>query len=233
VVDLIAPYYSEGRTAARPLRWRPAARALHAAMVLPVGASGGGGFFRHAVVLGMKAQIGVDADSGLVPTVGGLGQCRRRHRRQQPAAQPGSRCLRGRWLPGDRQGRRCQGQRHLAHRHEVGQASHAEQGKGPPVLTNQLEELEAGICAKVEHPFRVIKRQRLRQAALPGIEEEHGPTGRAVCAVQLVDGAHQVAGNAGMSSPSNGRKNGANVIGARQCTDGFVGFAAFRFHGSA
>ena len=82
-------------------------------------------------------------------------------------------------------------------------------------LIGQLEKLKAGIRAKVEHPFRVIKRQfgytpvRLQQGALQGIEEEHGPAHHAVCPVQSVDGQAPTDGATGMSAPGN-RQNGPN-----------------------
>lgn len=45
-------------------------------------------------------------------------------------------------------------------------------------LTNQMERIKGSIRAKVEHPFRVIKRH----------QEKHGSDHHAVCLRQLVDG---------------------------------------------
>ena len=48
----------------------------------------------------------------------------------------------------------------LARRHAPGQAQGARPGNDPlDALIDKLEKLKASIRAKVEHPFRVIKRQ--------------------------------------------------------------------------
>ena len=44
------------------------------------------------------------------------------------------------------------------------------------------------------------------KGALPGIEEEHGPTRHPVCVVQFVDGAWQVDGDARMNAPKTWEK---------------------------
>ena len=83
--------------------------------------------------------------------------------------------------------------------------------KPSDALIDQLEKLKAGIRAKVEHPFRVIKRQfgYTKVRTLQGFEEEHRPAHHAVCAIQSVDGAAQTDGATGMSAPGD-RQNGLN-----------------------
>lgn len=61
-----------------------------------------------------------------------------------------------------------------------------------------MEKIEASIRAKVEHLFRVVKRQLVTLGALSGLEEEHAAAQDAVCAVQPVDGAPSIAGSSGM-----------------------------------
>jgi IS5 family transposase len=57
-------------------------------------------------------------------------------------------------------------------------------------MTHKVKKLKAGIRAKVEHPFRVIKRQFVHVKVRYGrTQEKHGAARHAVCAVQLVDGA--------------------------------------------
>jgi len=112
---------------------------------------------------GMKAHIGVDAESGLVHTV--VGTAANAHDVTQAAQ----------LLHGQEQAAHgdagCQG---VAQRAEVAQ-KHAKvtwyvamrPGKRRALdkqtaigkLTDRIEQLKAGVRAKVEHPFRVIKRQ--------------------------------------------------------------------------
>jgi hypothetical protein len=62
--------------------------------------------------------------------------------------------------------------------------------------------LKASIRAKVEHPFRVIKRQfGFTKVRYRGLEEERGAGADAVRAEQSVDGAAQTDGERGMSAP--------------------------------
>ncbi len=110
---------------------------------------------------GMKAHIGVDADSGLVHTVrgtsgnvadvvegnqllhgeevNGFGDAGYQGVHKRPDAKPGIE-----WHIAMRPGKRKQ-------LDKENRPSHA--------LLDQMEKLKAGIRAKVEHPFRVIKRQ--------------------------------------------------------------------------
>ena len=54
----------------------------------------------------------------------------------------------------------------------------------------KIEKAKAQVRAKVEHPFRVIKRQfGYTNSALPGLGEEHCSNGDAVRLVEPVDGA--------------------------------------------
>ena len=109
---------------------------------------------------GMKAHIGVDADSGLVHTVRGtagnvgdvveassllhgqesdaFGDAGYQGAAKRPDAKPGVA-----W--------------HVAMR--PGQRRALDKGNGVDALTDQIEQLKASVRAKVEHPFRVIKRQ--------------------------------------------------------------------------
>ena len=58
--------------------------------------------------------------------------------------------------------------------------------------------------AKVEHPFRVIKRQfGFVKVRYRGLKKEHAATVYLVRVVQFVDGALQVDGDEGMSAPKN------------------------------
>jgi len=74
-------------------------------------------------------------------------------------------------------------------------------------LIDQAEKLKAGVRAKVEHPYRVIKRQfGFIKVRLSRTEEERRITVHAVCPVQLVDGAQETDGSWGMSAPANRAK---------------------------
>ena len=143
---------------------------------------------------GMKAHIGADADSGLVHSVigtaanvgdvtqadallrrsgrRGVRRCRL-HRRREPA----------------------RGQAGVVWR--VAMKAGKRRTLGTSVLSRileRLEQLKASVRSRVEHPFRVIKRQvRLHQGALPRPGQEHRPTAHAVCSSQHLDGASQAA----------------------------------------
>ena len=159
---------------------------------------------------GMKAHIGADADSGLVHTVRGTsgnvhdvlegnsllhgqkvdayGDAGYQGIHKRPDAKPGVT-----WHVAMRPGKR----RALDKSNPLDQ------------LTDRVEKAKAGIRAKVEHPFRVIKRQfGYVKTTLPWAQEEHGTGGHLVCPVQFVDGAGKVARGAGMSA-SGAMKNGA------------------------
>ena len=109
---------------------------------------------------GMKAHIGVDADSGLVHTVRGTSG-------HVGDITEGNSLLHGQETDafGDA------GYQGVAKRPDAkdsvtwhiamkpGKRKMLRQDKASDVLVNALEKLKAGIRAKVEHPFRVVKRQ--------------------------------------------------------------------------
>jgi IS5 family transposase len=69
-------------------------------------------------------------------------------------------------------------------------------------LTDQIERLKASIRAKVEHPFRVIKRQFGHvKVRYRGLKKNTAQLHHAVRAVQPVDG-----GSRGMSAPKTARR---------------------------
>ena len=71
-------------------------------------------------------------------------------------------------------------------------------------LIEQVEKIKASIRAKVEHPFRVIKRQfGYTKVRYRGAHEEHAAAHYAFCAIEPVDGAPPIAGGAGISAPEN------------------------------
>ena len=71
-------------------------------------------------------------------------------------------------------------------------------------LLDAVEKLKAGVRAKVEHPFRVIKRQfGYVKVRYRGLMKKHPAVDHALCAVQFVDGAQQINGLQGMSAPAN------------------------------
>jgi IS5 family transposase len=109
---------------------------------------------------GMKAHIGVDADSGLVHTVRGTSG-------HVGDVTEGNSLLHGEEVDafGDagyqgidkRPDAKDRVTWHIAMK--PGQRKKLSKDKASDVLVNQLEKLKAGIRAKVEHPFRVVKRQ--------------------------------------------------------------------------
>jgi IS5 family transposase len=109
---------------------------------------------------GMKAHIGVDADSGLVHTVRGTSG-------HVGDVTEGNSLLHGQESDafGDagyqgidkRPDAKSSVTWHIAMK--PGKRRALSKDKASDVLVNQLEKLKAGIRAKVEHPFRVIKRQ--------------------------------------------------------------------------
>ena len=109
---------------------------------------------------GMKAHIGVDADSGLVHTVRGTSG-------HVGDVTEGNSLLHGQETDafGDagyqgidkRSDAKSNVTWHIAMK--PGKRRALSKDKASDVLVNQLEKLKAGIRAKVEHPFRVIKRQ--------------------------------------------------------------------------
>ncbi|SPS02593.1 transposase [Cupriavidus taiwanensis] len=151
---------------------------------------------------GMKAHIGVDAESGLVHTVRGkagnvndvieansllhgeetdaFGDAGYQGVEKRPDARAGVN-----W--------------HVAMK--PGKRRVLDQSKPFGALVDQVERIKAGIRAKVEHPFRVIKRQfGYTKVRYRGLRKNTAPTHDLVRAVQLVDGARQTAGCWGMSA---------------------------------
>ena len=108
---------------------------------------------------GMKAHIGVDAQSGLVHTVAGT------------AANVNDLNMAGQLLHGDEQvafgdagyqgaHKRAEAQGptwHVAMR--PGKRRQLNPFIGPDFVAEQIEQMKASVRAKVEHPFRVVKRQ--------------------------------------------------------------------------
>jgi IS5 family transposase len=109
---------------------------------------------------GMKAHIGIDADSGLVHTVRGTSG------NVSDVVEANS-LLHGEEVDafgdagyqgvGKRPDAKADVRWHIAMR--PGKRAALDKTKPVDVLVNQLERLKAGIRAKVEHPFRVLKRQ--------------------------------------------------------------------------
>ena len=109
-------------------------------------------------------------------------------RRPKPSATAG--------YQGAAQAARRQARRALEHCHAPGQAQAAlDKTKTFGQLTEQLEKLKASIRAKVEHPFRVIKRQFGHvKVRYRGLTKNTAQTDHAVRAVQPVDGAQETGG---------------------------------------
>ena len=109
---------------------------------------------------GMKAHIGVDADSGLVHTVRGTsghvgditeGNSLLHGQESDAFGDAGYQGI------GKRPDAKDNVTWHIAMK--PGQRKMLRKDKASDVLVNALEKLKAGIRAKVEHPFRVVKRQ--------------------------------------------------------------------------
>ena len=74
-------------------------------------------------------------------------------------------------------------------------------------MLDQAAKLKASVRAKVEYPFRVIKRHfGFVKVRYGGLEEQFGSALDAICAVQFVDGARLIDGSAGMSGSENRAK---------------------------
>jgi uncharacterized protein involved in type VI secretion and phage assembly len=101
----------------------------------------------------------------------------------------------------------CQKQRDLAHCHKARQASEPEQRQGIRCTGEPTGKAQGGHTCQGRAPVSDHQAPvQLRQGTLSGIEEEHGPTGHTVCAFQLMDGAEQIMGGAGISAPANRQK---------------------------
>ncbi len=140
---------------------------------------------------GMKAHIGVDAESGVVHTV--IGTAANVNDVTQAAKLPHGKEEHA-WGDAGCQGvdkrQEMQGSKvkwHVAMR--PGKRKALDLNRELHKLLEKAERLKASVRAKVEHPFRVNQAAvRVRQGALPGAGEEHGAADDAVCAGQLVDG---------------------------------------------
>jgi IS5 family transposase len=131
---------------------------------------------------GMKAHIGVDADSGLVHTVIGT------------AANVSDLNVAGALLHGKEQSAFGDAGYQGVHKRPeaAGPTWHVAMRPGkrrklnafiePDFVAERVEKMKASIRAKVEHPFRVIKRQFGFTKVLPRLEEEHRADRHAVCA---------------------------------------------------
>ena len=75
-------------------------------------------------------------------------------------------------------------------------------------LTEQAEKLKVSVRAKVEHPFRVIKRQfGFIKVRYRGLKKKYGATHHAICAVQYMDCQKQAfAEYPGISASANGQR---------------------------
>lgn len=85
-------------------------------------------------------------------------------------------------------------------------------GKSTPMgaILGQLEQTKARIPAKVEHPYRVIKRQSgyVKVKCRGLANREHGQPDDAVCALQSLDGSAQsFAAAAEMSAPETSQRD--------------------------
>ena len=149
---------------------------------------------------GMKAHIGADADSGLVPyrATARLAMCSDVSRGQRPAARRGStKCMA---MPVTRVAAKRPDAKasinwHVAMR--PGKRRALNKDKPSDALIDQLEKLKAGIRAKVEHPFRVIKRQfGFAKVRYKGLKKNMSAqlANAVLLLVQSVDGAAQTDG---------------------------------------
>lgn len=158
---------------------------------------------------GMKAHIGVDAESGLVHTVLGtaanVNDVTQAHAlvhgvETDVSADSGYQGV----------GKRDETQDIAVHWHVAmrpGKRKVLNWDTPMGAIMDKLEQTKARIRAKVEHPFRVIKRQFGHvKVRYRGVVQEHGAVAHAVRAEQPLDGApHVAAGNAGMSASADSR----------------------------
>lgn len=156
---------------------------------------------------GMKAHIGVDADSGLVHTVVGT------------AANVNDVTQAGALVHGEEQDVFADaGYQGVAKREEV-QSIHANwhvamrRGKRRALDKNRPMDAcwtRLNTSRHVSAPRWVSSHQttvRLRQCEIPGAGQEHGQSDDVVCVEQLVDGAAQAAARAaGVRAPEIGQK---------------------------
>ena len=153
---------------------------------------------------GMKAHIGVDADSGLVHTVRGtsgnvndvveansllhgeeveaFGDAGYQGAHKRPDAKAGVR-----WNVAMRPGKRAA----------------LDKAKRIDLLTDQVEHIKASIRAKVEHPFRVIKRQFGHvKVRYRGLTKNSAQLSTLFALSNLWMARRQIVGSCGMSAPA-------------------------------
>jgi hypothetical protein len=149
---------------------------------------------------GMKCHIGVDADSGLAHTVVGTAA--------NVNDVPQTHAL----VHGEEANVFADaGYQGVAKRDEVQGIKanwHVAMRPGKRKALDRLEHLKASIRAKVEHPFRVIKRQFWHlKVRYRGLAKKHGTVAHAVCPEQPLNGASPAfAGVAGMSASAIGQR---------------------------
>ena len=159
---------------------------------------------------GMKAHIGVDAESGLVHTVRGTSG------HVSDIAEANS-LLHGqeRMVFGDagyqgiekRPDAKADVAWYIAMR--PGKRKALDKGNEADALIDQTEKLKAGVRAKVEHPFRVIKRQfGFARVRYRGLKKNTAQLLTLFALFPPVDGAGQTDGGRGISAP----KNAENVL---------------------
>ena len=167
LVELIALYYPEGKTGRPPFSWQIMLRTHSLQQWFTLSDPGmEEAFFEHSSQkgnqwhFGMKAHIGADADSGLVHTVRGTSG-------NVHDVVEGSSLLHGEetLAYGDAgyQGidKRADADKAVSWQIAMRPGKRKALNKDDPAgaLIDKAEKLKAGIRAKVEHPFRVIKRQ--------------------------------------------------------------------------
>jgi len=164
---------------------------------------------------GMKCHIGADAESGLVHTVRGTSA-------NVHDVVEANALLHGdeKDVIGDagyqgahkRADARKEVRWHIAMR--PGKRKALDLSKRIDRMIDELEHTKASIRAKVEHPFRVIKRQfGFVKVRLSRFKEKHVVTYDLVRSVQLMDGASQVGDDVRNANPAQGRVRhvGANI----------------------
>ncbi len=156
---------------------------------------------------GMKAHIGVDADSGLVHTVRGTsgnvhdvteGNSLLHVQETDAFGDAGYQGIE------KRPDANADVNWHVAMK--PGKRNALNKDNAIDAMVDQVEKIKASIRSKVEHPFRVVKRQfgyvKVRYRGL----KKHGPVDDLVCVVKPVDYARQIDANAVLSASKNAAK---------------------------
>ena len=72
----------------------------------------------------------------------------------------------------------------------TGKRKALDKGHAADAMLYEAEKLKAGVRAKVEHPFRVIKRQFGHvKVRYRGLKKKHGAAHNPICAIQYLDGS--------------------------------------------